>query len=141
MIVLDTNVISELASRNCNPEVNAWVDEFTADELWITSTTVSEVVQGIMSMPEGRSRDEVDVRTGRVIGAFYDKTLSFDANAAVEYGRFVSDRFATGRPIDRADAQIAACCLMAGATLATRNTKDFEDIPGLETVNPWDSGT
>lgn len=89
-------------------------------------------------MPEGRSRSAVDDRTSQVIGGFYERTLSFDANAAIEYGRFVPDRFAIGRPIDRADAQIAACCIVTGATLATRNVKDFEKIPGLKVINPWE---
>lgn len=140
MIVLDTNVISELSAPDCDPAVSAWVDRFPPESLWITSTSVSEVVNGVMAMPEGRSRNAVDDRTGHVIDAFYSQTLPFDGNAAVEYGRFVPDRFAIGRPIDRADAQIAACCLSAGATLATRNTKDFDEIPGLEVINPWKAG-
>lgn len=138
MIVLDTNVVSELTAPSCNPNVDSWVDEFPPEALWITSTTISELVQGVMKMPEGRSRNAVDDRTSQVIGGFYERTLSFDANAAIEYGRFVPDRFAIGRPIDRADAQIAACCIIAGATLATRNVKDFEEIPGLKVINPWD---
>lgn len=66
--------------------------------------------------------------------------LDFDFAAALEYGRFVPDRMKIGRPIARADAQIAACCLTNGATLVTRNTRDFEEIPGLELINPWKAG-
>jgi predicted nucleic acid-binding protein len=137
-MVLDTNVVSEYTKPDCDPNVAAWVDQFPPEELLITSTTVSELVEGVMSLPEGRRKNALDDQTGAVIGAFYERVIPFDANAAVEYGRFVPDRVAAGRPIERADAQIAACCLVLGAPLATRNTKDFEEIPGLEVVNPWE---
>lgn len=137
-VVLDTNVISELAKRVPEPDVHTWAQGFPSEALWTTSTTISEIVQGVMQMPEGRRRTEVDDRMMIAIGAFYDRTLIFDGNAAVEYGRFVPDHVVSGKSIKRSDAQIAACCLAAGATLATRNTKDFVEIPGLNVINPWE---
>lgn len=137
-VVLDTNVISELAKRVPEPSVGAWAEGFPPETLWTTSTTISEIVQGVMQMPEGRRKNEVDDRMMIAIGAFYDRTLLFDGNAAVEYGRFLPDHVSSGRSIKRSDAQVAACCISAGATLATRNVKDFEEIPGLEVINPWE---
>lgn len=93
-----------------------------------------------MRLPDGRRKNELDDRILKAISDFYDRTLDFTANAAVAYGRFVPDRLAVGRPIERADAEIAACCLQVGAVLATRNVKDFDEIPGLEVINPWEAG-
>ena len=140
MIVLDTNVLSELGKRQCDPNVSAWIESRDPRELWITSITISELVLGVMQMPEGARRNQVDDANAQLIGMFYDRTLSFNGNAAVEYGRFVADRFSDGHPIDRADAEIAACCMTTGAVLATRNQKDFNGIPGLELIDPWESG-
>lgn len=137
-VVLDTNVISELAKRRPEERVETWVEQFHPEELWTTSTAISEIVEGVMRMPEGRRKSEVDTAMMFALGAFYERTLNFDGNAAVEYGRFVPDHISAGRSIKRSDAQIAACCLAAGAVLATRNVKAFESIPGLEVINPWD---
>lgn len=141
MIVLDTNVLSELGRKKCNEAVLNWVDSRERGELWITSTTISELVLGVMQLPDGARRSQVDDENSRLIGLFYDRTLDFDGDAAVEYGRFVADRSAAGRPIDRADAQIAASCVTRGAALATRNVKDFAGIPGLELIDPWEQIT
>lgn len=137
MIVLDTNLLSELGREHCDPTVLAWVETQDRGALWITSTTISELVLGVMQLPDGARKNRIDDANSQLIGMFYDRTLYFDGNAAVEYGRFVADRIASGRPIDRADAQIAASCTTRGAALATRNIKDFEGIPGLELIDPW----
>jgi predicted nucleic acid-binding protein len=139
MIVLDTNVVSELAGPEPDPRVVSWTAELEDEEVYITSTTLSELVEGVMRLPEGRRRNDIDERVSRAVAAFYDRTLDFSADDAIVYGRFVPDRDAeAGNPISRADAQIASCCLAAGAVLATRNVKDFEGIPGLEVINPWE---
>lgn len=137
-IILDTNVLSELAMRDPEPRVDAWVNAYTPEELWTTSTTLSEIVCGVMRMPEGRRKNDIDDRTSVAIKSFHDRTVAFDGNAAIEYGRFMSDLRASGRNMKRSDGQIAACCIANGAILATRNTKDFAGIPGLEVLNPWD---
>ncbi len=138
MIVLDTNVVSELAAPETNVNVEEWIRAQHDEDIYITAATLSELVEGVMLLPEGRRKNDLDDRIVEAIGEFYDRTLDFTANAAVTYGRFVPDRFSIGRPIKRADAEIAACCLQFGAALATRNTKDFEGIPGLEVINPWE---
>lgn len=137
-IVLDTDVASAFAQPRIDPVVEAWGESLRGNEFFITSTTLSELVFGVMIMPEGRRKSELDDRVARFVSGFYDRTIPFDANAAIEYGRFTADRRSAGRPIQRADGQIAACCLASGATLATRNVKDFVSIPGLKITNPWD---
>ena len=124
-----------------NPDtaVDDWVDRQPGDQLFITATTVSEIVQGVMSMPDGIRKREIDDAGTKAVGAFYQRTLAFDAAAGVEYGRLCADRRAAGRPISRADAEIAAICLVYGAALATRNGKDFVAL-GIELIDPWRSG-
>ena len=138
-MVLDTNVVSEYTKPEPDPRVLEWIDQFAPEELFITSTTFSELVAGVMALPEGRRKNQLDDMTSAVITSFYDRVIPFDANAALEYGRFVPDRAAIGHPRERADGQIAACCISAGAPLATRNLKDFRDIPGLVVINPWEA--
>lgn len=138
MLVLDTDVVSALIRRDRNRSVALWLRDREDDEMYLSSTTVSELIAGVMRLPEGRRRSEIDDGVAALVSSFSDRIVDFDFAAAFLYGRFVPDRFAIGRPIDRADAQIAACCLATGATLVTRNAKDFESIPGLKMINPWD---
>lgn len=138
MIVLDTNVISELARPDPNANVLSWAAALDEADAYITATTLSELVEGVMRLPEGRRRNELDDRIGRAIAPFFDRTLSFDPNAAVSFGRFLPDHDeAAQNRMSRADAEIAACCLYNNASLATRNVKDFADLPWLDVINPW----
>ncbi|MFT4049819.1 MAG: type II toxin-antitoxin system VapC family toxin [Solirubrobacterales bacterium] len=138
MIVLDTNVISELTRQESDEHVVAWTERQAPSELWITSTTVSEIRLGMELMPRGRRRQTIEDVNHRVLASFEDDTLSFETRAAEAYSRIVSERARVGKPISRDDAQIAASCVAAGATLATRNTRDFEGIEGLQLINPFD---
>lgn len=138
MIVLDTNVVSELTRRESDEHVVAWTERQNPDELWITSTTVSEIRLGVELMPRGRRRETMKSVNSRVLASFEDGTLSFETHAADAYAGIVSERAAAGKPINRDDAQIAASCVATGATLATRNTRHFEGIEGLELINPWE---
>lgn len=124
--------------RERNPEVAEWFAEHADDEVYLTAPTVAELVFGIMRLPDGRRKSELDDGLMLVLRGFRDRMIDFDFSAALEFGRFVPDRIASGRPIEVFDGQIAACCIANGATLATRNTKHFEAIPGLDVVNPWE---
>lgn len=138
MIVLDTDVASALIHGEQNQAVSNWFTGLRDEDVYLTSTTMSELIFGVMRLPNGRRKNQLDDDVAALISSFHDRMIDFDFMAALEYGRFVPDRFAIGRPIARDDAQIAACCVISGATLATRNTKDFEQIPGLTVINPWD---
>lgn len=137
MIVLDTNVVSELMRREPDRAVLAWVDQCPAERVFLTAITAAELLYGIARLPEGARKDILAVRTGELLDEdFVDRVLAFTVAAAAEYAGIVSSRERQGRPISMADAQIAAICRLHGAELATRNVKDFADT-GLRVVDPW----
>ena len=137
MIVLDTNVISELARKEPGPGVLSWLDSLEVSEVATTVITAAEMRYGIARLPDGRRKRELAaVIRGILTEDFHGRVLPFDERASVRYADVVTDREQTGRPIGVADAQIAAICRDLGATLATRNIPDFEEA-GIELVNPW----
>lgn len=137
MIVLDTNVVSELMREDAHPGVVAWVDQHPTDHVFLTAITTAELRYGIARLPDGRRRAGLEARLERMIEAgFADRILPFDDRAARHYAEIVAGRETRGQPISMADAEIAAICRSIGADLATRNTKDFSDT-GITVVNPW----
>lgn len=137
MIVLDTNVVSELMRPTPNADVLAWLDSQAADALWLNSVVLSELLYGIARMPEGARRAQLAQAVQAMLAEdFAGRVLSFDAEAAAAYADLVATRERQGQPVAMADAQIAAICLVHGAALATRNTKHFEGL-GLTLRNPW----
>lgn len=140
MIVLDTNVISELTRRAPARGVLSWVDSLTAAEVATTAITAAELLYGLARMPEGRRKTELaSAVQGLLSDDFQGRVLSFDEPAVQRYAVIVTGRERLGRPIGVADAQIAAICRTIGAELATRNTDDFEET-GVELINPWKLG-
>ncbi|MGW4208777.1 PIN domain-containing protein [Lentzea sp. NPDC004789] len=137
MIVLDTNVVSELMRQAPNDEVVRWVDRYPADEVFITAVTAAELAYGIERMPDGQRKSTLAVKVSELLNEdFQGQILPFDGAAAVYYGEIVAAREEQGFPISMADAQIAAICRRFAACLATRNTKDFMDT-GITLLNPW----
>ena len=137
MIVLDTNVLSEILKPVPESRVVEWVDSVPDVETAITSVTVAEILYGVGRMPEGKRRRRLLSAAETIFDEdFRNRILVFDADAAVEYATLVVDREVAGLPISMADAQIAAVCRVHECTLATRNVGDFEGT-GVMTVNPW----
>jgi toxin FitB len=140
VIVLDTNVISELTRQAPAPRVISWLDALTASEVATTAITAAELLYGVARMPDGRRKTELTAAVhGLLSDDFQGRVLSFDEPAAQRYADIVTGRERLGRPIGMADAQIAAICRTADATLATRNTDDFQET-GIELINPWKLG-
>jgi len=134
-MVVDTNVASELMRPTPSPPVVAWVRTHTS-QIYATSVTIAEVLNGIERLAESRRKDLLGVVAKDVFSAFADRVLSFDAEAAVHYAGIVAARERAGAPISGFDAQIAAICRVHDATLATRNTGDFHDT-GVRVIDPW----
>jgi predicted nucleic acid-binding protein len=137
VIVLDTNVISELTRQVPEPGVIAWLDSLPAEEVGTTAVTAAELLYGVARIPSGRRKTELAAAVRGLLGDdFRDRVLPFDEHCASRYADIVCGREALGRPIGVADAQIAAICRAAEATLATRNTDDFAGA-GIDLINPW----
>jgi predicted nucleic acid-binding protein len=137
MIVLDTNVISELMNPRGEPRVLAWTDAQQVGEIYLTAITTAELRYGVARLPDGRRKNELAERLQRTLDEdFAGRILPFDDGAAVLYADVVSHREQRDLPISIADAQIAAICRHHGAGLATRNTKDFTDT-GIDVIDPW----
>jgi len=137
VIVLDINVISELTRQIPEPAVISWLDALPAGEIGTTGVTAAELLYGVARMPAGRRKTELAAAVSGLLGDdFRDRVLPFDEQCASRYADIVCARETLGRPIGVADAQIAAICRTAEATLATRNTADFSGT-GIELINPW----
>lgn len=137
MIVLDTNVISELIRHDPHDTVVRWVDRYPADEVFITSVTAAELAYGVARLPGGQRKTVLAAKISELLTEdFQDQILPFDEVAAGYYGEIAAVREQQGRPITMADAQIAAICRRFAACLATRNTKDFVDA-GIALRDPW----
>lgn len=138
MILLDTNVLSELMRPTPEPLVLAWVDRRPATDFWVSAITVAEISLGIALLPEGKRRSTLDGLAARMFQEdFAGRCLPFDQEAAVLYAEIVAARLRIGRPISVEDGQIAAVALAGGLALATRNTTDFTGIAQLTLLNPW----
>ena len=137
MIVLDTNVVSELMRDSPQQAVLAWFRAQPASSLFVTTVTEAEVLTGIAILPEGRRRRGLSEAAARVFAVlFTGRVLVFDSDAANIYAEIFAQRYAAGRPISQADCQIAAIARSHGAAVATRNVTDFEGVE-VELVNPW----
>jgi predicted nucleic acid-binding protein len=136
MIVLDTNVVSELMRAEPAAGVLTWLQQNSAGGLYTTTVTVAEIRYGIAHLPEGRRRETLHQAANEVFAAFPRQVLPFDLAAANAYADVVTGRERLGTPIDGFDAQIAAICRSQAATLATRNTKDFTNT-GIDLIDPW----
>ncbi len=138
MIVLDTNIISELMRREPNPAVVAWVAAQPRGSLYTTSITEAELFYGIGCMPEGRRRSGLAAGAEALFAEeFAGRVLPFSGAAARRYAEIVIRRRQAGKPIEGFDALIAATALVAGAAVATRDTGGFEGC-GLTLINPWE---
>ena len=135
-VVLDTNVISELMRPVPGPSVVAWVGQLSPGAVYTTAVTLAEVRFGLARLPSSRRKALLKVAADEVFDTFAERVLPFDAVAAGHYADVVVEREHVGAPISGFDAQIAAICRAHHATLATRNTTDFDRL-GLILVDPW----
>jgi toxin FitB len=137
MILLDTNVISELMKAIPNSTVEAWLSRQPTESLFITAITEAELRYGAALLAPGRRRKSLTAAVEAMLAEdFTGRILPFDSSAAVAYAVVAAERRQAGRPMAQFDAQIAAIAKSRGTALATRNTPDFEDC-GINLINPW----
>jgi predicted nucleic acid-binding protein len=137
MIVLDTNVISELMRARPHPGVFVWVAAQPRALLCTTYINQAEILYGIAALPDGRRRTALGKVAREIFEEeFSGRVLSFGAAAAACYGDIVTARRRAGNPVEGFDGLIAAIALAAGASVATRDTGGFAGC-GVTLIDPW----
>ncbi|MDR4306857.1 type II toxin-antitoxin system VapC family toxin [Chelatococcus sambhunathii] len=140
MIVLDTNIVSELMRPpdERSQAVLSWLRGTSLESLCTTAITVAEIGVGINKLPNGRRRDDFESAARRAFKTYFPRRiLPFDQAAAESFGPLIAERRRKGRHFHGFDFQILAIAASRGFAVATRNTRDFSDV-GVELVNPWD---
>lgn len=139
MILIDTNVISELWKAEPNPGVLAWVDAQTVETLYLSAITVAELRFGLATMPEGKRRTIYQERLeNEVLPTFAGRVLPFNLDASQAYADLMARAKVEGKAIGKADGCIAATASACGLMVATRDISPFE-AAGLKIVNPWEA--
>lgn len=137
MIILDTNVLSELMKASPAPQVMDWINGQPAALLFITSLTMAEILHGVALLASGERRFQIAQQVQLMMDKdFKDRILPFDSMAAREFAEIAACRKKKGLPLAQIDGQIAAIAKLRGATLATRNVSDFREC-GITLYDPW----
>ena len=137
MIILDTNVLSELMRPSPSLKVVGWIAKHSGPELFTTSITEAEIFYGIELLTKGKRREELLAAADAMFAEdFAGRIFGFESDTARAFSKIAAQRRTLGRPISHADAQIAAIAQTRKAKLATRNIADFEGC-GIDVVDPW----
>lgn len=137
MILLDTNVISEMMREVPDGRVVAWLGRQKSLHLAVTTITIAEIQRGLKRLPAGKRRKTLEANFADFISrGFQGRVIPFDEPAARLYGDVCALRESKGLHADALDLMIAAIAKAADASLATRNTGDFEHC-GIKLINPW----
>jgi predicted nucleic acid-binding protein len=138
MIILDTNVVTEVMKPSPAVAVVTWLNARDSSALFLTAITLGEIRYGLRTMPKGLRRQRLEESFERVIAAaFAGRILAFGEEAAAQYGDVMARRKELGRPLSVPDGQIAAIARLHGFAVATRNVRDFLAC-GIEIVNPFE---
>ncbi len=137
MIVLDTNLISEPLKTKPAPKVMEWLDNQSAETLFITAITRAELRVGVLKMPDGKRKNVLAAQIEQVLDLFKDRTLAFDAAAADKLAGIAVHCEKFGKRATAPDAYIAACAAARGFAVATHNVRHFEHT-GVRLIDPWD---
>lgn len=141
MILLDTNVVSELMKTEPVEAVLGWLNGQPSERLYLSVVTIGEIAYGLRILPDGKRRSGLRERFERfVVLAFDQRVLAFDESAARIYGDLMGDRKELGLPMSVPDGQIAAIARRDHLAIATRNVLDFEHC-GIEVINPFGNTT
>jgi hypothetical protein len=139
MIILDTNVVSESWKPEPNPAVALWLNAQPVHSLYLCTPVLAELRFGVERLPNSRRRIFLESWVARLEAeAFRDRILPLDSAAAAEFGRLAARRGKLGRRMETMDVLIAGIAASQGASLATRDTSDFDDL-GLELINPFEA--
>ncbi len=136
MIILDTNVISEVTKSDPSLEVLAWLNRQAEDTLHLTAVTIAEIGAGVHKLDAGKRRDDLNRRHKELAELFSGRTLSFDLGASMLFGQIFGDTRRKGFSISFADCMIASIASWRKCAVASRDVGPFE-AAGVEVINPW----
>ncbi len=137
MILLDTNVVSELMKEAADPAVELWYLS-NEEETVLPTVALAELAYGVARLSDGRRRRNLETKLNEWRLRYAARTVAFGASAAMRYGPMLAAAEKVGRAMALPDAQIAAMALDEGAAVATRNVRDFAPS-GAPLVNPWET--
>ena len=137
MIVLDTNVVSEPLKANPETKVLDWLDNQSAETLFITTVSRAELRYGVLRLPDGKRKNALTAQVERVLDLFKARMLDFDSLAAGKLSQIAADCEKKGNRALAPDAYIAACAAARGYAVATRNVRHFQHL-GVRVINPWE---
>jgi len=137
MIILDTNIISELMRAAPDPAVKEWIGHQKPVHLGLSTITLAEIQRGLVRLLSGKRRSRLEENFAQFLAkAFNGRIFSFDEDAAHLYGELTAKREKAGFHIDAVDLMIVAIAKSNNACIATRNVNDFKGC-GVEIINPW----
>jgi predicted nucleic acid-binding protein len=136
VIVLDTNVLSEPLKTMPAQKVVEWLDNQSAETLYITAVSRAELRFGVLRLPNGKRKNALAAQVDRVLELFTGRTLAFDSDAGDELARIAAQCEKKGKRALAPDAYIAACAAAHGFAVATRNLNHFEHL-GVRVIDPW----
>jgi predicted nucleic acid-binding protein len=137
MIILDTNVVSEAMKPQPNPVVRAWLNNQSAETLYLPSVALAEMLFGIRSLPMGKRKNMLSQAFDGMMALFEDRILPFDIKAAHHYAELAVTDKTNGRGFPTPDGYIAAIAAANGFIVATRDISPFE-AASVKTINPWE---
>ena len=141
MILLDTNVVSEVMKTRPSDAVVAWLNGQASEKLFVSAITIGEVAYGMRILPDGKRRSGLRERFERFVAVAFDqRVLAYDESAARIYGELMGDRKELGLPMSVPDGQIAAIARLNHLAVATRNILDFEHC-GIDVLNPFEAAS
>jgi predicted nucleic acid-binding protein len=141
VIILDTNVVSEMMKASPTARVTKWLASHAHSRIFTTSITQAEIFFGLEIMPHGRKREALHKAASAMFKEkFVNHVLAFDGDASHTFAVIAAARRRTGQPIGLFDCQIAAIARLHGAAIATRDLRDFAHC-GVELIDPWSDKT
>lgn len=138
MIILDTNVVSEMMRPEPNPYVRAWLNEQIVETLYLTSVSLAELLFGIAALPAGKRQVMLENALDGLTGLFANRVLPFDAYAAKHYARLAVAARRAGQGFPTPDGYIAAIAAAQGYIVASRDTAPYR-AANLTIINPWET--
>ena len=136
--LLDTNVISEVKKEDCNPQLRAFLEQIPPEDTFLCALSIGEIGFGVERLPPGKKKHDLAIWLYTLLPEWFrDRIVPLDEDCMLEWGRLLAQVKWT---LPYKDSLIASAAISRRLVLVTRNTRDFEDIPGLSLINPWEAG-